>query len=786
MATTTVNAVLKYWPGGVFGEARQGVYSGSNYSGQMGFDFSAIGDLTNIDISSITLAFHVGALGGAYTKYLYLKQGGRNGTAVGNYSFTGCYNTNKSITFTASNNVAGFNALKAYIEGISGSSVVVLGVNNTYGSRGSASGKSYDYDYMNITSASLALTYTYKKSTGSIGDLTITSANGNNATLKITSYNSSYKHKVTWKLGSWTSTPQSVAAGVSTATQLIIPDRLPNATSGTGTVILETLDSSNNSLGSNTYTFNVKIDDALKPAIGSFTATPVYDSSVTATAQGWGLYIQGKTKATVAMGSVTAGAGATIKSYSITSSPNFGSGTSSSLTSGFLTGTGNVVFTAKVTDSRGRTATKTVTVNVQAYAPPKISAASVIRCTSTGTAAETDGTYAKITATYSCSSIRSGSTEKNSLTATGTTHKCELNGLTNNNISSGTAFVIGAASGSTGALNTDTAYTATITLIDLVGGKTVYTLTVPSAAYILHVKKGGTAVGIGEAASGTNHLGVKWATDFGSWVRSTGGDFYRQYNDADISQANNGLSANAYPRYRVADKNEKDLARLGAWIQTDGRVGVGLSVLNYVNGTYTEKTGLVCYMDKSGNQSYSFGSASAFRNNLGLGNTTGALPIANGGTGQTTAAAARNALGLGNTSGALPVANGGTEATTALAARQNLQAALGKYTTGEVQTGGTWTDGKTIYRYVCSGTTSSTGTIDTGKTLPRTPGNIISISGAVKDNDGIWRALTYASYGNLNQMVSVAVNASNKVMLYIGSAVTGTKTYNITVEYTAT
>ncbi|AXH47313.1 hypothetical protein SEA_EDEN_18 [Microbacterium phage Eden] len=43
---------------------------------------------------------------------------------------------------------------------------------------------------------------------------------------------------------------------------------------------------------------------------------------------------------------------------------------------------------------------------------------------------------------------------------------------------------------------------------------------------------------------------------------------------------------------------------------------------------------------------------------------TGTLPMANGGTGQTTAAATRNALGLGNTTGALPVANGGTGATT--------------------------------------------------------------------------------------------------------------------------
>lgn len=48
--------------------------------------------------------------------------------------------------------------------------------------------------------------------------------------------------------------------------------------------------------------------------------------------------------------------------------------------------------------------------------------------------------------------------------------------------------------------------------------------------------------------------------------------------------------------------------------------------------------------------------------------TSGTLPIARGGTGQTTAAGVRNALGLGNTTGAVPVANGGTGANTVAAA----------------------------------------------------------------------------------------------------------------------
>lgn len=71
------------------------------------------------------------------------------------------------------------------------------------------------------------------------------------------------------------------------------------------------------------------------------------------------------------------------------------------------------------------------------------------------------------------------------------------------------------------------------------------------------------------------------------------------------------------------------------------------------NGATAYNNGFYLHIDSSGNPSVSFttGGAAAWRNGLGLGNTTGALPIANGGTGQTSANAAARALGLAKTKG---------------------------------------------------------------------------------------------------------------------------------------
>ena len=506
MSTFTANASLKYWAGSaaaVSGQARSGYYNNVPYSGHIIFSVAALGDMANVNINNIRLTLTIGSLGGAYTKDIILTRNGRD-VVVGTYSRAGCRNT--TVTLTWSSGTA-FNDLKAYFEGLTGGKAY-LGVVSHGTSRGSG-GQAYDYDYLNITAAQLELTYGLRKSVGSIS----AASTGGNATLKITSYDSSYTHKMTWKLGSWSATT-TTAAGVTTATCAIPNSALPNAVSGTATVTLETFDGST-SLGSNTYSFAVSVPSSVVPSIGSLAVTPV-NSGASSTAFGWGLYIQNRTKAAATMGSVSAGSGATIRSYSITTSPNYGSGTASSLTSNLLTASGTVTFTAKVTDSRGRTATKTASITVRAYAPPVFTATPTIyRCTSNGTRDDIEGTYARLTASFSYSSVNS----KNSLTV----KKVVLNGATTN-LTSGTAVTIGA-----GALAVDNSYSAVITLTDAVGSTTTFTLTVPSAAYVIHVRKGGKSVGFGMAASASNdRLDTAWPIWFSGGVTGSAAKTTRQ------------------------------------------------------------------------------------------------------------------------------------------------------------------------------------------------------------------------------------------------------------------
>lgn len=215
--------------------------------------------------------------------------------------------------------------------------------------------------------------------------------------VNITRNSSSFTHTVQWKFGSHT----QINSNVSTSSTYTIPeswlDAIPNSVSGTGIVTVTTYNG-NNKIGSSSKNFTVQAASTVAPTFTGIAFTRI-DEEVPS---GWGVYVKTKSKVKAAITGAAGVYGSTIRSYHISGGGY--SGTASSLTTGFLNTAGTVTFTAKITDSRGRTATKTSSISVVDYSPPQISAISAFRCNSSG-AAQDNGNYVALSAIFSGASV---------------------------------------------------------------------------------------------------------------------------------------------------------------------------------------------------------------------------------------------------------------------------------------------------------------------------------------------------------------------------------------------
>ena len=291
--------------------------------------------INNIDISQITLKITLARAGSEGTKYLTFYKAAKDsiggsiasmrGDSIGAVTLTHAYDTTKTITFNSSTNAGLFRILRDYF--LTGKKILIIYVPTTRGKFSAG----FCYDYLQITAATLTFTFEYLQSDGSVATPSVVA--GSTARLDITAYNSAYSHKVTWQFGSH-STVQTIAAGTSSATYTIPStwlDAIPNATSGIATVALETIDTNGNSLGSYVYSFTVTAPSLVTPTMTSVTVTPVNSN---ATLNSWGVFAYGKTQARITINGAKGTLGSTIKSYSITTSPNIGSATTSSFTTG--------------------------------------------------------------------------------------------------------------------------------------------------------------------------------------------------------------------------------------------------------------------------------------------------------------------------------------------------------------------------------------------------------------------------------------------------------------------
>ena len=505
MASYSVTASeLKFASGSSWGsgKARQGVYSSTRYEGAINLSDLESFDMSNINITQIQMNVTFADAGGSSSKYLTFYKSAKEsisgsissmrGEAIGSLRVADAFNRTEKLTFNAETNAELFEKFKAYF--MEGNRILIIYVPTT---RGTYDG-GYCYDYLAISAFTLTITFDYLQSDGSLENDSV--AAGSTAKLNITAYNSAYSHKVTWRFGSF-SHEQTVAAGV-TAAAYTIPmtwlNAIPSAISGSATATLDTLDASGSSLGTSTHSFTITAPSSVVPSISSVTATPVNSNSVIS---GWGIYVYGKTQAKLTVSGAVGSYGSTIKSYSITTNPAVGSAAASTFTTGTLYRSGTITVTATVTDTRGRTAVKTTTFHVYSYAAPYFSSIEAYRCNSSGVQDDVSGTYARLKVTFGCSAL-SGS---NSVSCRVVLSQVGGSYSTATSLTSGAAVTLGG-----GKLAVDAVYKATLTLTDTVGSVSTYVAEIGSAAYIMHIKKGGKAVGFGMAAGADETVSFGW------------------------------------------------------------------------------------------------------------------------------------------------------------------------------------------------------------------------------------------------------------------------------------
>ncbi|MEO5296600.1 DUF859 family phage minor structural protein [Enterococcus cecorum] len=186
--------------------------------------------------------------------------------------------------------------------------------------------------------------------------------------------------------------------------------QIPNATSGVGVLLLETYNGSN-LVGSNQHTTYLNLPSNYVPSQPSVNVSD--ESSVPAklgVSKSAGVFVKGMSlirfvcSSSGVLGSTITGYQVKIGSQTFSSS----NGTIDIDLTKFDVGTGSLNATVTVTDSRGRTNSRTVSLNIQNYTAPKINNFSAVR--------QNNSANIIITKPVSVSSILNGSTNINSYT----------------------------------------------------------------------------------------------------------------------------------------------------------------------------------------------------------------------------------------------------------------------------------------------------------------------------------------------------------------------------------
>ena len=230
---------------------------------------------------------------------------------------------------------------------------------------------------------------------------------GSAVTINLPKATSSFTHDIFYKYSS-DSSYTTLASGVTGTSQSWTPpislaSKIPKAISGTWNILVRTK-SGDTIIGDKSINITLNVPSNVAPSISSVAVA----EATAGIASQFSAFVQGRSKLKLTI-SAAGNQGSTIKSYSVKVDGKTYSGDSNVFTTQVINGSGSIAVKATVTDSRGRTATKTVNVGVSAYSSPSVTTFKAVRCTSAGVESE-EGTAVKISFNFAIASMESKNT----------------------------------------------------------------------------------------------------------------------------------------------------------------------------------------------------------------------------------------------------------------------------------------------------------------------------------------------------------------------------------------
>ena len=367
-----------------------------NYVGIVHFAGMALSGKVITGITLRVVAAQAG-YGTGHTKTVYVRKAnyqsasqsgitglGYCGDALG--TFTGAFYGN-TTNYTLSGDL--LNNLAAYIA--AGNNTICL-----YNPSPVKSSQGYSTNYLQWSECTITVTYEEAASKPTLNKYSLVM--GTAVTIYTNRQSSIATHTVRY---SFFSESGLIAVGVEDecawTPPISLAAQIPNATSGWGTILCDTY-VNGNLVSTNTCTFQLTVPASVVPSISNV----AFSEATSGIADRFGGYVRTRSKLSVSI-TATGAQGSSISAYRTSIDSVTYSG--SSFTTNALNTAGNLTMTVTVTDSRGRTASTARTVTVLDYLPPSLSQFTAERCNADGTAAQTDGTKVRISAKASGSSV---------------------------------------------------------------------------------------------------------------------------------------------------------------------------------------------------------------------------------------------------------------------------------------------------------------------------------------------------------------------------------------------